>query len=274
MSSETSAAEATDTRATFDETTVEQTTVIAILAALSLSHLLNDVMQSLLPAVYPLLKAKYSLSFFQVGLITFAFQVTASLLQPLVGLFTDRRPWAYTLLFGTMFTLLDLLGLAMAGSFVAILLAAALVGIGSSIFHPEASRVARLASGGRYGFAQSLFQVGGNAGQAIGPLLVALVVIPNGQGYAAWFALAAVIGIAILSRVGLWYRGHLAERHASGAVVPRLSPVARNRVILAVGVLVALTFSKNFYMAAFASYYNFFLIDRFAVSVQSAQVHL
>src|SRR5215212_685851 len=144
MSSETSAAQSTDTSATFDETTVEQTTVIAILAALSLSHLLNDVMQSLLPAVYPLLKAKYSLSFFQVGLITFAFQVTASLLQPFVGLFADRRPWAYTLLCGTMFTLLGLLGLAMAGSFLAILLAAALVGIGSSIFHPEASRVARL----------------------------------------------------------------------------------------------------------------------------------
>src|SRR3954447_8454684 len=156
MPSETSVAETTDSRATFQQTSVEQTTVIAVLAALSLSHMLNDVMQSLLPAVYPLLKTKYSLSFFQVGLITFAFQVTASLLQPLVGLYTDRKPWAYTLLFGTIFTLLGLLGLAMAGSFPAILLAAALVGIGSSIFHPEASRVARLASGGRYGFAQSL----------------------------------------------------------------------------------------------------------------------
>ena len=155
------------------------------------------------------------------------------------------------------------------------LVAAALIGVGSSVFHPEASRVARLASGGRYGFAQSLFQVGGNAGQAIGPLLVALVVIPNGQGYAAWFALAAVIGIVDPVAGGRLVPGaHLAERRAAGAVVPRLSPVARNRVIMAVGVLVALTFSKNFYMAAFASYYNFFLIDRFAVSVQSAQVHL
>src|SRR5215510_14202643 len=166
MSSESGAATTSDSHSVS-----EQTTVVAILAALSLSHLLNDVMQSLLPAVYPLLKAKYSLTYYQIGLITFSFQVTASLLQPIVGLITDRRPWAYTLLCGTMFTLLGLLGLAMADNFVAILIAAALVGIGSSIFHPEASRVARLASGGRYGFAQSLFQVGGNTGTAIGPLL-------------------------------------------------------------------------------------------------------
>ena len=154
------------------------------------------------------------------------------------------------------------------------LLAAALIGIGSSVFHPEASRVARLAAGGRYGFAQSVFQVGGNAGQAISPLLVALLVIPNGQLYIAWFALAAVIGIGILSRVGLWYRDHLALPHTGGAAIAALAPVGRNRVIAAVAILLALTFSKNFYMAAFASYYTFFLIDRFAVSVGSAQIHL
>ena len=249
-------------------------TVLPILFAISAGHLLNDTMQSVLLSIYPLLKDKLALDFVHIGIITLVFQLTASVLQPMIGLYTDKHPKPFSLPFGMASTFMGMLVLALAGGFATVLLAAALIGVGSSVFHPEASRVARLAAGGRYGFAQSVFQVGGNAGQAIGPLLVALVVIPNGQIHAAWFALAAVIGIAILSRVGLWYRDHLAERRASGAVVPRLSPVARNKVILAVGVLVALTFSKNFYMAAFASYYNFFLIDRFALSVQSAQIHL
>ena len=249
-------------------------TVLPILFAISAGHLLNDTMQSVLLSIYPLLKDKLALDFVHIGIITLVFQLTASVLQPIIGLYTDKHPKPFSLPFGMASTFMGMLVLALAGGFTTVLLAAALIGVGSSVFHPEASRVARLAAGGRYGFAQSVFQVGGNAGQAIGPLLVALVVIPNGQVHAAWFALAAVIGIAILSRVGLWYRDHLAERRASGAVVPRLSPVARNKVILAVGVLVALTFSKNFYMAAFASYYNFFLIDRFALSVQSAQIHL
>ena len=249
-------------------------TVLPILFAISAGHLLNDTMQSVLLSIYPLLKDKLALDFVHIGIITLVFQLTASVLQPIIGLYTDKHPKPFSLPFGMASTFMGMLVLALAGGFATVLLAAALIGVGSSVFHPEASRVARLAAGGRYGFAQSVFQVGGNAGQAIGPLLVALVVIPNGQIHAAWFALAAVIGIAILSRVGLWYRDHLAERRASGAVVPRLSPVARNKVILAVGVLVALTFSKNFYMAAFASYYNFFLIDRFALSVQSAQIHL
>ena len=249
-------------------------TVLPILFAISVGHLLNDTMQSVLLSIYPLLKDKLALDFVHIGIITLVFQLTASVLQPIIGLYTDKHPKPFSLPFGMASTFMGMLVLALAGGFATVLLAAALIGVGSSVFHPEASRVARLAAGGRYGFAQSVFQVGGNAGQAIGPLLVALVVIPNGQIHAAWFALAAVIGIAILSRVGLWYRDHLAERRASGAVVPRLSPVARNKVILAVGVLVALTFSKNFYMAAFASYYNFFLIDRFALSVQSAQIHL
>ncbi|MFL5338165.1 MAG: MFS transporter [Geminicoccaceae bacterium] len=253
---------------------VASATVLPILFMVSAGHLLNDTMQSVLLSIYPLLKERLALDFVHIGIITLVFQLTASVLQPMIGLYTDKHPKPFSLPFGMASTFLGMLALSVAGGFTGVLLAAALIGVGSSVFHPEASRVARLASGGRYGFAQSLFQVGGNAGQAIGPLLVALVVIPNGQGYAAWFALAAVIGIVILSRVGVWYRAHLAERRASGTVVPRLSPVARNRVILAVGVLVALTFSKNFYMAAFASYYNFFLIDRFAVSVQSAQVHL
>ena len=249
-------------------------TVLPILFAISAGHLLNDTMQSVLLSIYPLLKDKLALDFVHIGIITLVFQLTASVLQPIIGLYTDKHPKPFSLPFGMASTFMGMLVLALAGGFATVLLAAALIGVGSSVFHPEASRVARLAAGGRYGFAQSVFQVGGNAGQAIGPLLVALVVIPNGQVHAAWFALAAVIGIAILSRVGLWYRDHLAERRASGVVVPRLSPVARNKVILAVGVLVALTFSKNFYMAAFASYYNFFLIDRFALSVQSAQIHL
>jgi FSR family fosmidomycin resistance protein-like MFS transporter len=171
-------------------------------------------------------------------------------------------------------TFCGMLVLEMASGFASVLLAAALIGVGSSVFHPEATRVARLASGGRNGFAQSVFQVGGNAGQAVGPLLVALVVIPNGQAHVAWFAFAAVLGIAILSRVGVWYRTHLAERRASGATVSRISPFSRRQVYTAIGVLIALTFSKNFYMAAFASYYNFFLMDRFAVPVQDAQIYL
>ena len=248
--------------------------VLPILLMISAGHLLNDTMQSVLLSIYPLIKEPLHLDFVHIGIITLVFQLTASVLQPVIGLQTDKHPMPFSLPVGMASTFCGMLVLAMASGFASVLLAAALIGIGSSVFHPEASRVARLAAGGRYGFAQSVFQVGGNAGQAIGPLLVALVVIPNGQVHAAWFALAAVIGIAILSRVGLWYRDHLAERRASGAVVPRLSPVARNKVILAVGVLVALTFSKNFYMAAFASYYNFFLIDRFALSVQSAQIHL
>jgi FSR family fosmidomycin resistance protein-like MFS transporter len=248
--------------------------VLPILVAISAGHLLNDTMQSVLLSIYPLIKDPLRLDFVHIGIITLVFQLTASVLQPAIGLYTDKHPQPFSLSFGMASTFCGMLALAFAGGFATVLMAAALIGIGSSVFHPEASRVARLASGGRYGFAQSLFQVGGNAGQAIGPLLVALVVIPNGQEHAAWFAFAAVIGIAILSRVGFWYRDHLAARPDGGAVVSRRSPVGRNRVIAAIAILVALTFSKNFYMAAFASYYNFFLIDRFALSVQDAQLLL
>ncbi len=248
--------------------------VLPILVAISAGHLLNDTMQSVLLSIYPLIKDPLRLDFVHIGIITLVFQLTASVLQPMIGLYTDKHPKPFSLPFGMASTFCGMLALAFAGGFAAVLLAAALIGVGSSVFHPEASRVARLASGGRYGFAQSLFQVGGNAGQAIGPLLVALVVIPNGQEYAAWFALAAVIGIAILSRVGFWYRDHLAARPHGGPAVSRRSPVGRNRAIAAVAILIALTFSKNFYMAAFASYYNFFLMDRFALSVQDAQLLL
>ncbi|MFZ1425186.1 MAG: MFS transporter [Geminicoccaceae bacterium] len=248
--------------------------VLPILFAVSAGHFLNDTMQSALLSIYPLVKDPLGLDFVHIGIITLVFQLTASVLQPMIGLYTDKRPQPFSLPFGMASTFVGMLVLAVAGGFATMLLAAALIGVGSSVFHPEASRVARLAAGGRYGFAQSVFQVGGNAGQAISPLLVALLVIPNGQLYIAWFALAAVVGIVILSRVGVWYRDHLELRRKAGPAVPLASPVGRNRVIVAVAILLALTFSKNFYMAAFQSYYAFFLIDRFAVSVGSAQIHL
>ncbi|MGE3291137.1 MAG: MFS transporter [Geminicoccaceae bacterium] len=249
-------------------------TVLPILLMISAGHFLNDTMQSVLLSIYPLIKEPLHLDFVHIGIITLVFQLTASVLQPVIGLQTDKHPMPFSLPIGMTSTFCGMLVLAMASGFASVLLAAALIGVGSSVFHPEASRVARLASGGRYGFAQSVFQVGGNAGQAIGPLLVALVVIPNGQAHVAWFAFAAVLGIAILSRVGVWYRTHLAERRASGATVSRISPFSRRQVYMAIGVLIALTFSKNFYMAAFASYYNFFLMDRFSVPVQDAQIYL
>jgi FSR family fosmidomycin resistance protein-like MFS transporter len=248
--------------------------VLPILLSVSAGHFLNDTMQSVLTSIYPLVKGPLALDFLHIGIITLVFQLTASVLQPLIGIYTDRHPQPFSLPFGMASTFLGMLVLALAGGFYTMLLAATLIGIGSSVFHPEASRVARLASGGRFGFAQSVFQVGGNAGQAIGPLLVALIVIPNGQLHAAWFALAAVLGIILLSRVGQWYRAHLSGRKAGRSSVPGLSPVSRGRVIAAITILLALTFSKNFYMAAFASYYAFFLIERFGVSVQSAQIHL
>jgi FSR family fosmidomycin resistance protein-like MFS transporter len=257
-----------------DATRSASAAVLPILLAVSAGHLLNDTMQSVLLSIYPMIKGPLQLDFVHIGIITLVFQLTASVLQPIIGFYTDRHPRPFSLPFGMASTFCGMLVLAYAGGFTAVLLAAALIGLGSSVFHPEASRVARLASGGQYGFAQSLFQVGGNAGQAIGPLLVVLIVIPNGQAHAAWFALAAVVGIVLLARVGAWYRGHLAERCGGGAAVSRASPVARDRVLLAVAILVALTFSKNFYMAAFASYYNFFLMDRFALSVQDAQILL
>jgi len=257
-------------------TAARHETVLPILFALSLSHLLNDVMQSLLPAIYPLLKDSYQLNFFQIGLITFTFQCTASLLQPLVGLYTDRRPMPYSLALGMSFTLVGLGMLAMAGSFAALLLAAGMVGVGSSVFHPEASRVARLASGGKYGFAQSLFQVGGNAGSALGPLLAAFVVVPRGQGSIAWFTLGVLVAMCVLTYVGRWYQNHLFElasrpRPTIKAVRQALGPW---RVRGALLVLILLVFSKYFYLVSLSSYYTLYLIDKFDVSVQTAQIYL
>lgn len=248
-----------------------ESTVIVVLFALSLSHLLNDVMQSLIPAVYPLLKSKYNLTFTQIGFITFTFQVTASLLQPLVGMSTDRRPRPYSLAAGMIFTLTGLIVLGFASTFLLILLGSALVGVGSSVFHPEASRVARLASGGKHGFAQSLFQVGGNTGSAIGPLLAAGVVVPWGQVSIALFSIVALVAMTVLYFVGRWYESHLFALRTR----PRAHHVAhslpRSRVIFALSILLLLIFSKYFYLVSISSYYTFYLIDTFDVSVETAQ---
>ncbi|HTQ57571.1 MAG TPA: MFS transporter [Bryobacteraceae bacterium] len=251
------------------------TTAFGVLAAISFCHLLNDMMQSVIPAVYPILKTAYRLDFQQVGLITLSVQMTASLLQPFVGMYTDRKPTPYSLPVGMGFTLSGLLLLARAPNFGTILLAVALVGVGSSVFHPESSRVARMASGGQHGLAQSLFQVGGNAGSSLGPLLAALVVLPAGQRSIAWFSAAALAAILVLTRIGAWYKNHGAARaQVAAAEHTHLPQLSRRRTGVALAVLMALVFSKYFYLSSLTSYYTFFLITRFHVSVRSAQIHL
>lgn len=250
-----------------------QRTDYAILGAISFSHLLNDMIQSLIVAIYPVLKGGFHLSFGQIGLITLTYQVTASLLQPLVGVVTDRKPMPYSLPVGMGFTLCGLLLLAVAPNFAVLLVAAALVGTGSSVFHPESSRVARLASGGQHGLAQSLFQVGGNTGSSIGPLLAAWVIVPHGRGSVAWFSLAALLAMVVLMQVGRWYRLHhvirsKVVRHTAGEAL------SRNTVVMALVILGLLIFSKYFYLASISSYYTFYLIHTFGLSVQSAQMHL
>jgi len=247
---------------------------IAILISASVCHLLNDMMQSMLASIYPLIKDDFHLDFVQIGIITLAFQLTASLLQPFVGMWTDKHPMPFSLPVGMGFTLVGLVLLAFASGFTSVLIAAAMIGVGSSVFHPESSRVARLASGGRHGLAQSLFQVGGNFGTAVGPLLAAFIVVPYGRQNVLFFILAAVIGIAILSYMGNWYNRHLIARRAKSVAKALVSPVPRRMVQISLAILILLTFSKNFYMASFSSYYTFYLMDRFDLSIQSAQVHL
>ena len=249
-------------------------TALPILFAISGGHLINDTIQSLLPAVYPLLKDELNLSFGQIGLITLAFQLTASLLQPFVGIYTDRQPKPFSLPTGMLFTLAGVSLLAFSHTFALVLVAAALIGLGSSIFHPEASRVARLASGGKHGFAQSLFQVGGNAGSSLGPLLAALFVVRGGQSRIVWLAALPLLGFMLLMRVGTWYRDHLVARRTAGAPKFVVSPVSRPRIIGAVAVLIVLIFSKYFYLACLTSYYTFYLIETFQVSVRHAQLLL
>jgi FSR family fosmidomycin resistance protein-like MFS transporter len=250
------------------------TTAFGILSALSFCHLLNDMMQSLLPAIYPILKSGFHLDFGQIGLITLTNQLTASLLQPAIGLYTDRRPKPYSLAIGMGFTLMGMLLLSAARHFSVVLAAAALVGLGSSVFHPESSRIARAASGGRHGFAQSLFQVGGNAGSSLGPLLAAFIVLPRGQSSIAWFSLAALVAIGFLWHVGTWYKNSGTIVPAAKGVSLKHSGLTSRQVALAFGILLALTFSKYVYLVSLTSYYTFYLINRFHVSVQSAQIHL
>jgi FSR family fosmidomycin resistance protein-like MFS transporter len=271
---QTFASDAVD-RASNDLPTPAQQAALAILIALSCSHLLNDTIQALIPSIYPLLKRSFGLNFTQVGLITFTFQMTGSVFQPLIGLYTDRKPKPYSLALGMAITLGGLIFLAFAPSYPAVIVAAALVGVGSAIFHPEASRIARLASGGRHGFAQSLFQVGGNAGSALGPLLAALIVVPHGQRNILWFSFAALLGIAILTVVGRWYREHLRlglTRAVQRAATQRALP--RQKVGIAIAILLTLVFSKYFYLVSMTSYYTFYLIGKFHVSVQQSQFFL
>jgi len=254
-------------------------TTLSVILSLAFCHVLNDMMQSLVPALYPVLKSSYGLTFGQVGLITLAFQCTASMLQPLVGIYTDRNPQPYSLTAGIGFTLLGLLLMSRASSYPMILLAAMLIGMGSSIFHPEASRVARMAAGGRYGLAQSLFQVGGNIGSASGPLLAAFVVVPHGQTSLVWFSGAALVAIFVLLQIGGWYARHRAPvrsgvRGTATVAVRRAGTLPRRKVALAVVILVALLFSKNVYSASLGSFLTFYLIDKFQISVQTAQLYL
>jgi FSR family fosmidomycin resistance protein-like MFS transporter len=247
-------------------------TAFKVLGAISFSHFLNDTMQSLILAIYPLLKTQFNLNFAQIGLITLTFQFTASLLQPVVGYYTDRHPKPFSLAFGMGCTLTGLLTLSLASNFPMLLLAAAMVGTGSSIFHPESSRVARMASGGRHGLAQSIFQVGGNAGSAMGPLLAAWIILPQGQRSIAYFSLVALLAMIVLTGVGFWYRHH--QRQPKKAVPVPLQPLATQRVVLTLAVLLALMFSKFFYLASINSYLIFYLMHQYGISTQEAQYHL
>ncbi|MHA3795323.1 MFS transporter [Sphingomonas sp. YL-JM2C] len=250
-------------------------TVFGIIAAISLCHLLNDMMQSLLPSIYPNLKAELGLSFSQVGLVTLVYQMTASILQPLVGLYADKRPTPLALPGGTLFSLAGLMLLSVAHSYGLLLVGAALLGMGSSVFHPESSRVARMAAGRRPGLAQSMFQVGGNAGSALGPLAAAIVVLRWGQSSLAFFAMLALLSCAILWNVSQWYRHHglarLSRGHAGRQAAP---PLPRGKALTGIAILLALIFSKYFYLASITSYFTFYLIQRFGVSVEVAQLHL
>jgi FSR family fosmidomycin resistance protein-like MFS transporter len=258
-----------------DSSTLAQKTVYSVLFSIAFAHLLNDLMQSVIPSTYPILKQNFNLSFTQVGLITFVFQVTASLLQPFVGFYTDKKPKPYSLVAAMIFTISGLALLSVSSSFWMLLVSVALVGVGSSIFHPEASRVAFLGSGGKRGLAQSIFQLGGNAGSAIGPLLVAFVVAPHGQSYVIWFVLAGVLGIMILSRIAVWYANHMSLRTSGKAGLEEDKMQLSNRKItISIIVLLLLIFSKFFYMASMSSYFTFYLISKFGLSVQDSQFYL
>ncbi len=256
---------------------ISEKTVFPILIALSFSHLLNDTIQSLIPSIYPLVKDSLQLSFAQIGMITFTYQLTASLLQPVVGTFTDKKPLPYSLPIGMCFTLFGLVLLSFSSSFAMVLFSVGLIGIGSSVFHPEASRLAHMASGGRHGMAQSLFQVGGNAGSAIGPLMAALIIMPLGQRHVIWFSAAALLAIVILFKIGGWYKSNfniIKRKKKVSKSVPSGAVLSRKKIIYSLLILLVLIFSKYIYMSSITSYYTFYLIDKFDVSIQSSQLNL
>lgn len=252
-----------------------QKTVYSILFSIAFAHLLNDLMQSVIPSTYPILKENFNLSFTQIGFITFVFQLTASILQPFIGLYTDKYPKPYSLVIAMLFTITGLGFLSISTSFWMLLVSVGFVGIGSSIFHPEASRVAYLGSGGKRGLAQSIFQLGGNSGSAIGPLLVALVVAPFRQSNIIWFVTVGILGIIILSRIALWYQNHLNLR-ASKKIVAEdvVVPLSKRKINLSIAVLLLLIFSKFFYMASMSSYFTFYLMHKFGLTIQESQFHL
>lgn len=256
-----------------DNKEVAQKTVYSILFSIAFAHMLNDLLQAVIPSVYPILKESYKLSFTQIGLITFAYQMAASILQPFVGFYTDKKPQPYSQIYGMLFTLSGIILLSYASNFYVIILSVILVGIGSSIFHPEASRISFLASGGKRGLAQSVFQLGGNAGTAVGPLLVALLVVPNSQRYILFFVIIATLALLVLGRIARWYDNHLTLR-AKKKIEVILPDLSKNRIVLTVIILLVLIFSKFFYMASMSSYFTFYLIEKFNVSVQDAQFHL
>lgn len=251
-----------------------QKTVYSILFSISFAHLLNDLIQSIIPSVYPILKQNYHLSFLQIGLITFAFQLTASLFQPFVGYYTDKHPKPFSQIYGMFFSLLGIVVLSFANSFYWILLSVCLIGTGSAIFHPESARISNMASGGKRGLAQSIFQVGGNFGTALGPLLVALIVVPNSQKYILWFVLAATIALGIISKIAFWYRDHLLMRTAKSALVFQPHNLSKSTVNQSIAILLIVIFSKFFYSACLSTYYTFFLMDKFHLSIKQAQFHM
>ena len=261
---------------TLTAASITQATIFPVLLSISFSHLLNDSIQSLIPSIYPVVKKTFSLSFAQVGLITFTFQLAASLLQPFVGFYTDRNPKPFSLAIGMSFTLAGLIFLSFANSFGTVLLSVGLIGVGSSIFHPEASKVAYMASGGKRGLAQSIFQVGGNAGSALGPLLAAIIVVPYGRTHILYFGLLALIAIFVLITIGKWYKNNtdlIKSKHANQSV-ENIQVFSKKKIIFSVIILLLLIFSKYFYLASMSSYYTFYLINKFGLSVQNSQIHL
>ncbi len=255
-------------------TDLAQKTVYSILFSISFAHLLNDLIQAIIPSVYPILKQNYNLSFSQIGLITFAFQLTASIFQPFVGYYTDKHPKPFSQIYGMLFSLAGIISISFADNFYWILLSVMLIGTGSSIFHPESARISNLAAGNRRGLAQSIFQVGGNFGTALGPLLVALIVVPHSQVYILWFIIAATIGLGIISKIAFWYRDHLIHRQPKKVVFADFQRLSKSKVKWSIAILLIVIFSKFFYSASLSTYYTFYVMDKFHLSIKEAQFHM